>query len=147
MLNRSLTTARPIASRLAELLHGATPKSRDVPAASSAGYTAAVMVDFPLPSRYGSLVELLDDAATRWPSDRDMYSLRTDDGIAMAWSGAEMRERSLLAAWRLRAIGLEAGDRLLTWSPSTPRLPAIYWAAMRAGVIIVPLDLRMTLRW
>ena len=55
-----------------------------------------------------------------------------------------MRRRSLLAAWRLRARGLQAGDRLLTWSPSTPRLPAVYWGAMRAGIVIVPLDLRMT---
>ena len=50
----------------------------------------------------------------------------------------------MLAAWRLRARGLQPGDRLLTWSPSTPRLPAVYWGAMRAGVVIVPLDLRMT---
>ena len=50
----------------------------------------------------------------------------------------------MLAAWRLRARGLKPGDRLLTWSPSTPRLPALYWGAMRAGVVIVPLDLRMT---
>ena len=48
-----------------------------------------------------------------------------------------------MVAWRLRAMGLERGDRLLTWSPSTPELPAVYWGAMMAGVIIVPLDLRM----
>jgi long-chain acyl-CoA synthetase len=73
-----------------------------------------------------------------------MWSLRTDDGVELPWSAAEMRRRSLLAAWRLRARGLQPGDRLLTWSPSTPRLPAVYWGAMRAGVIVVPLDLRMT---
>ncbi len=94
--------------------------------------------------QYGSLVELLDDAAARWPGDRIMYSLRTDQGIELAWTVAEMRRRSLLAAWRLRAIGLQPGDRLLTWSPSTPRLPAVYWAAMRADIVVVPLDLRMT---
>jgi long-chain acyl-CoA synthetase len=36
------------------------------------------------------------------------------------------------------------GDRLLTWSPSTPDLPATYFGAMRAGLILVPLDLRMS---
>ena len=51
-----------------------------------------------------------------------------------------------LAAWRLRALGLEPGDRLLTWSPSTPELPAAYFGAMRAGLILVPLDLRMSHR-
>ena len=46
-------------------------------------------------------------------------------------------------AWRLREAGLRPGDRLLTWSPSTPALPAVYFGAMRAGVVFVPLDLRM----
>jgi len=101
------------------------------------------MTDFPDLSQFGSLVELLDDAVTRWPSDRHMWAMRTDEGIALAWTAAEMQRRSMLAAWRLRALGLEPGDRLLTWSPSTPRLPALYWGAMRAGVIVVPLDLRM----
>ncbi len=102
------------------------------------------MTAFPDVGRFGSLVELLDDAAERWPADPPMWALRTDHGLELAWSATEMRRRSLLAAWRLRARGLEPGDRLLTWSPSTPRLPAVYWGAMRAGVVIVPLDLRMT---
>jgi long-chain acyl-CoA synthetase len=33
---------------------------------------------------------------------------------------------------------------MLTWSPSTPALPAVYFGAMRAGVVVVPLDLRMS---
>ena len=40
-------------------------------------------------------------------------------------------------------MGLRRGDRLLIWSPSTPALPAVYWGAMMAGVVVVPLDLRM----
>ncbi len=102
------------------------------------------MSDFPHASDFESLIGILDDAAERWPSDRVMYGLRTDHGIELGWTAREMQRRSMLAAWRLRAAGLEVGDRLLTWSPSTPRLPAVYWGAMRAGVIIVPIDLRMT---
>ena len=41
-------------------------------------------------------------------------------------------------------MGSSPGDRLLTWSPSTPELPATYFGAMRAGLILVPLDLRMS---
>ena len=93
------------------------------------------MATFPDVSTFGSLVELQDDAAHRWPRDRAAYALRTDGGVELAWSAHELRRRSLLAAWRLRALGLEPGDRLLTWSPSTPRLPAVYWGAMRAGVV------------
>ncbi len=102
------------------------------------------MSEFPHASQFESLVGVLDDAAGRWPSERVMYGLRLDSGMAMSWSVQEMRRRSLLAAWRLRAAGLESGDRLMTWSPSTPRLPAVYWGAMRAGLVLTPIDLRMT---
>lgn len=73
-----------------------------------------------------------------------MWAMRTDDDVTLRWSASEMQRRSMLAAWRLRALGLRPGDRVLTWSPATPRLPALYWGAMRAGIVIVPLDLRMT---
>ncbi len=71
-------------------------------------------------------------------------SLRLDDGTTTTWTYRELDRRSRLAAWRLRALGLDPGDRLLTWSPSTPELPATYFGAMRAGLILVPLDLRMS---
>lgn len=105
-------------------------------------YTPAV-TQYPDPTTFDSLVDLLDDAARRWPADHAILALRTDAGLQDQWSAAELRHRSRVAAWRLHAAGLAAGDRLLTWSPSTPRLPAVYWAAMRLGVILVPLDLRM----
>ncbi len=102
------------------------------------------MTAFPHASGYDSLVGIIDDAAERYPADRVMYALRLDSGMALAWTAREMQRRSLLAAWRLRAAGLQPGDRLMTWSPSTPTLPAVYWGAMRAGIVLVPVDLRMT---
>jgi long-chain acyl-CoA synthetase len=105
--------------------------------------TLPPMTQYPDPATFDSLVDLLDDAASRYPTDHHILSLRTDAGLTDQWSAAELRHRSRLAAWRLHASGLRVGDRLLTWSPSTPRLPAVYWAAMRLGVIFVPLDLRM----
>ena len=98
---------------------------------------------YPDPTTYQSLIDLLDDAARRYPDDRAVLSLRTDHGLQVAWSAGELRRRSRLAAWRLRALGLSPGDRLLTWSPSSPALPAVYWGAMVAGIIFVPLDVRM----
>ena len=98
---------------------------------------------YPDPTAFDSLVDLLDDIAIRYPADRPILRLRTDEGPGLAWSAAELRTRARLAAWRLRALGLQRGDRLLTWSPSTPALPAVYWGAMMAGVIFVPLDARM----
>jgi long-chain acyl-CoA synthetase len=90
-----------------------------------------------------TLLDLLDDAVQRY-GDRMALGLRRDDGSTARWTYDELDRRSKIAAWRLRALGLQPGDRLLTWSPSTPELPAAYFGAMRARLIIVPLDLRMS---
>ena len=91
----------------------------------------------------GTLVDLLEDAVTRY-GDRPALSLRRDDGTTTTWSFRELDRGSRLAAWRLRALGLQSSDRILTWSASTPELPAAYFGAMRAGLIYVPLDLHMS---
>ncbi len=79
------------------------------------------------------------DTATGRHSGCAATTARRARGATASSSG-----ESRLAAWRLRARGLAPGDRLLTWSPSCPELPAAYFGAMRAGLIIVPLDLRMS---
>ena len=90
-----------------------------------------------------TLLELLGDAIARF-GERTALGLHRDDGSTTSWTYRELDRRARLAAWRLRALGLEPGDRILTWSPSTPELPAAYFGAMRAQLIIVPLDLRMS---
>ncbi len=89
-----------------------------------------------------SLVELLESSARRY-GDRNALGLRRDDGTTYHWSYRELARRSRLAAWRLRALGLQPGDRVLTWSPSRPALPATYFGSMYARLIFVPLDARM----
>src|SRR6266540_4357641 len=90
-----------------------------------------------------TLVEILSGAADRF-GDRTALGIHQDDGTELRWSFRELDRRSRHAAWRLRALSLQPGDRLLTWAPSAPALPAVYFGAMRAGVIFVPLDLRMS---
>ena len=90
-----------------------------------------------------TLLDLLDDAVARF-GDRPALGIRRDDGTSETWTYDELDRRSRAAAFRLRAVGLGPGDRLLTWSPSTPELPATYFGAMRAGLVLVPLDLRMS---
>src|SRR3954465_4050340 len=90
-----------------------------------------------------TLLELLDDAVARF-GDRPAFASRGADGTIDRSTSPPFARRSKLAAFRLRALGLQPGDRLLTWSPSTPELPATYFGAMRAGLILVPLDLRMS---
>jgi long-chain acyl-CoA synthetase len=89
-----------------------------------------------------TLLDLIERAVARY-GEREALALRRDDGPDERWTYAELDRRSRLAAWRLRMAGVQPGDRLLTWSPSTPELPALYVGAMRAGAIVVPLDLRM----
>ncbi len=91
-----------------------------------------------------TLLDLLDAALVRY-ADRPALGLWHEDGTTTTWTYRELDRRSWLAAWRLRErFGLEPGDRILTWSPSEPALPAVYIGAMRAGLILVPLDLRMS---
>jgi long-chain acyl-CoA synthetase len=90
-----------------------------------------------------TLIDVLEGAVARY-GDQPAVRLRHEDGTVTTWSYRELGRRSRLAAWRLRSRGLQPGDRLLTWSPSGPELAAVYFGAMRAGVVFVPLDLHMT---
>ena len=90
-----------------------------------------------------TLLDLLGDAVAKY-ADRPALGLRRDDGTTETWSYRELDRRSRIAAWRLRALGLAPGDRVLTWSPSGPELAATYFGAMRARLVFVPLDLRMS---
>jgi long-chain acyl-CoA synthetase len=90
-----------------------------------------------------TLLDLLSDAVTSY-GERPALGLRHDDGTTDTWTYRELSRRSAVAAWRLRALGLKPGDRVLTWSPSEPALAALYFGAMRARLVLVPLDLRMS---
>jgi long-chain acyl-CoA synthetase len=90
-----------------------------------------------------TLLDLIDDAVARF-GDHPALAIRTEDGTTTGWTYRELDRHARAAAFRLRALGLNPGDRLLTWSPSSPELPAVYLGAMRAGLVLVPLDLRMS---
>jgi long-chain acyl-CoA synthetase len=90
-----------------------------------------------------TLLDLIDDAVARF-GDHPALAIRTEDGTTTGWTYRELDRHARVAAFRLRALGLHPGDRLLTWSPSSPELPAVYLGAMRAGLVLVPLDLRMS---
>jgi long-chain acyl-CoA synthetase len=90
-----------------------------------------------------SLLDIIDQGERRY-GDRFAYSMRGSSGSTERWTYRELNRRSRIIAWRLRQLGLNAGDRLLVWAPSSPAVPALYFGAMRAGVALVPLDLRMS---
>jgi long-chain acyl-CoA synthetase len=90
-----------------------------------------------------TLLDLLDEAVATY-GERPSLGVRRDDGSTETWSYRELDRRSRAAAWRLRGLGLEPGDRLLTWSGNAPELAAVYFGAIRARLILVPLDIRMS---
>jgi len=90
-----------------------------------------------------TLLDLLETSVGRY-GERPAMAVHTEGGASVQWSYRELDRRSRLAAWRLRALGLEPGDRILTWSAPMPALPAAYFGAMRARLIVVPLDQRMS---
>jgi long-chain acyl-CoA synthetase len=90
-----------------------------------------------------SLLDIVDQGERRY-ADRPAFSMRNDDGSIETWTYRELARRSRIVAWRLRARGLQPGDRLLIWSPSSMAVPALYYGAMQAGLVIVPMDLRMS---
>jgi long-chain acyl-CoA synthetase len=90
-----------------------------------------------------TLIDLLERSVARY-GERVALGVRHDDGTTTRWTYRDLDRRARIAAWRLRQMDLEAGDRILTWSPSTPELPAAYFGAMHARLVLVPLDLRMS---
>src|SRR3954464_12232298 len=71
-----------------------------------------------------TLLDLLDAAFARY-ADRPAVRMWQEDGTRETWTYAELDRRSRIAASRLRhQLGLQKGDRLLTWSPSGPGLAA-----------------------
>ncbi|MEO8463184.1 MAG: AMP-binding protein, partial [Chloroflexota bacterium] len=65
-----------------------------------------------------TLLDLLDAAVARF-GPRPALSIHLDGGSKRTWTYAELNRLTRIAAWRLRALGLGPGDRLLTWAPST----------------------------
>ena len=66
-----------------------------------------------------TLLDLLDNAVTRY-GDRHALGPPPRRRHDEHWSYRELDRRARIAAWRLRALDLEPGDRILTWSPVDP---------------------------
>jgi malonyl-CoA/methylmalonyl-CoA synthetase len=74
----------------------------------------------------------------RWRERPSEPQLQVPGG---AWiSGEELEERTRMAASRLRAAGLTPGERFLISGPSSVELVVAYIAALRAGLVVLPLN-------
>lgn len=93
-------------------------------------------------------VDLLADGSLpgrwirRWSQRPEWPQLRDVDG---RWiSSAELDESSGALASRMRGAGLNAGDHLVLSAATSARLVVIYIAALRAGLVVVPLNTAYT---
>ena len=60
----------------------------------------------------------------------------------LRWSYSRLWEESGKVASLLQGRGLTKGDQVVLWGPNSPHWVLIFFGCVRAGVIVVPLDLR-----
>jgi len=89
-----------------------------------------------------TLCQLLQGAAAEFSSKTAVLMQR---GYRIErWSYQYLWEFSERLATYLRGKGLQHGDRLLLWAPNMPEWVGLYFGCLRAGVILVPIDVRST---
>ena len=62
----------------------------------------------------------------------------------LRWSYADLWEGAGRVASLLQQRGLAKGDRVLNWGPNCPQWVFSFFGCLRAGAVVVPLDLRCT---
>jgi long-chain acyl-CoA synthetase len=82
----------------------------------------------------GNLATLLTDSAARFG---DRPALRLDDAV---FNYALLDEASARVATMLKAKGLKTGDRVGIMLPNVPYFPVAYYGVLRAGGIVVPMN-------
>jgi len=87
-----------------------------------------------------TLVELLGSTSQEFG---DATALTITPGIRQQrWSYHQVWDYSGRLAHLLNIKGLKKGDRAVIWAPNRPEWVLAYFGCLRAGVILVPLDVR-----
>jgi malonyl-CoA/methylmalonyl-CoA synthetase len=116
---------------------------RPARAVADSGDTAALW-DVHLPPGFTGPLDLLADGslparwARRWRERPSWPQLRDIDGRWLTSAELEQRSRSLAA--RLRAAGFQPGSRIVLSGESSAKLVVAHIAALRAGLVVVPLN-------
>jgi long-chain acyl-CoA synthetase len=87
-----------------------------------------------------NLASLLSESAERWP---ERPAIRLGGGEL---SYAELDDRSARLAALLRERGVERGDRVGLMLPNVPEFPIAYYGVLRAGGIVVPMNVLLKRR-
>lgn len=87
-----------------------------------------------------NVATLLTESAERY-ADRPVIIL---DDTRMTY--AQLNDLSARAAAMLKAQGIKPGDRVAMVMPNVPHMPVLYYAILRIGAIVVPLNPLLTPR-
>ena len=87
-----------------------------------------------------NLATFLAGSAEKFP---DETGIRLDD-IALPYSA--MEQMSQRVAGLLASKGVGKGDRVCVMLPNVPHFPMVYYAVLRLGAIVVPMNVLLTAR-
>ena len=87
-----------------------------------------------------NLVEFLRGVAERW-GPRDALLFKPAFRY-QRWSYSRLWEESGRVAAMLQQRGLRKGDQAVLWGPNCPQWVLAFFGCIRAGVVLVPLDVR-----
>ena len=82
-------------------------------------------------------MNLADNLTATAKAHPDNVAIKLDD-FELTYAG--LNGASSLAAGWLRDLGVERGDRVGIMLPNVPQFPIIYYGALRAGAIVVPMN-------
>jgi long-chain acyl-CoA synthetase len=88
------------------------------------------------------LSELLDRVTEKYAARPALHFI--GDGPTWTWTYADLHAQTDRIAAALHAQGVRPGDRVIFWAPNSPWWVAAYFAVLRLGGIVVPLDARNT---
>jgi len=89
-----------------------------------------------------TLIDLLETARAHY-GPAPFLGLRREQETAW-WSYQETADFSCRVANWLVASGIRPGDRVALWAPSQPRWVGAFFGILRAGAVVVPLDVNST---
>src|SRR5882757_2830981 len=88
---------------------------------------------------YNAAVDLIDSNVARGLGSKIAF---TDSTRSLTY--ADLQSRTYRFAAATRSLGLRQEDRLLLLMPDTVDYPVAFWGAVRAGVIVIPLNTLLT---
>src|SRR5262245_44017705 len=88
---------------------------------------------------YNAATDFVDANVARGLGEKIAF---IDPGRTLTYG--ELQTHSFQFAAALQALGLRPEDRLLLLLPDTVDYPVVFWGAVRAGIVAVPLNTLLT---